>query len=107
MTDLAPSTDAATRSCPNCGAQNDIEATTCTRCGAAMPLQAGRDDEREDLEVVEVARAVGVEGYDTPFAVEGDGVRCPLCNNGFTLREAQVASITPATDTTSGAQEMV
>jgi hypothetical protein len=72
-----------------------------------MPLQVGRDDERDDLEVVEVARAVGVEGWDAEFVAEGDGVRCPVCRSGFTLREAEVASLTPATDTPSGAQAMV
>jgi ribosomal protein L40E len=107
MTDLAPSDTSATRSCGECGAQNPIDADRCSRCGAALPLRIGRDDEREDLEVVEVARAVGQEGYDTEFVAEGDGVRCSACNAGFTLEDARIASMTPAQDTTSGAQPMV
>jgi hypothetical protein len=106
VTDLAPSADAATRSCPACGAQNDLDVSACTRCGAAMPLAVGRDDERGDLEVVEVARAVGVEGFDTEFLAEADGLRCPACNAGFALRDAEVASIDPALDTASGARDM-
>lgn len=70
-------------------------------------MAVGRDDERGDLEVVEVARAAGVAGYDTEFAVEGDGVRCSACNAGFTLRDAQVASVDPAIDTPSGAADVV
>ena len=107
MTDLASSADAATRSCPQCGAQNDIDVAACSRCGAAMPLAVGRDDERGDLEVVEVARAVGLEGYDTEFRVEGDGIRCPACNAGFVLRDVEVASVDPAIDTPTGAQDML
>ena len=71
-----------------------------------MPYAIGRDDERDDLEVVEVARAVGLEGFDTEFAVEGDGIRCTACNAGFTLAEVEVASVDPAIDTPSGAAEM-
>jgi hypothetical protein len=71
-----------------------------------MPLAVGRDDERGDLEVVEVARAAGVAGYDAEFVAEADGVRCSACDAGFPLRDAEVATVDPAIDTPSGASEM-
>jgi Zn finger protein HypA/HybF involved in hydrogenase expression len=106
VTDLAPSDADATRSCPQCGAQNELDASTCPHCGASTPLAVGRDDERGDLEVVEVARAAGVAGFDTEFVAEADGVRCSACNAGFPLRDAAVASVDPAMDTASGAVEV-
>ena len=105
MTDLIPSLD-ATRSCPECGAQNDVTAVQCDRCGADLPPAPGREAERGDLEIVEVARAMVSEGYDQEFEVVGeDLLRCPACGSTFAPKEVAVEQAVPAQDTPSGAAD--
>jgi rubredoxin len=106
MTDLAPGGD-ATRSCPNCGAQNEIGAVVCDKCGAQLPERTGGDPQRDDLEVVEVARSVGALGYDAEFEVTGDSLTCPSCAAVFDIADASVESGQPATDSPSGGTENV
>src|SRR5215203_5501740 len=67
-----------------------------------MPLAIGRDDERGDLEVVEVARALALEERDTKFVTEPDGLRCPAWSTAFAVADADVASAEPAFETPSG-----
>ena len=102
MTDLAPGY-AATRSCPSCGAQNAITSATCEKCGAALPDHLDGDAQRDDLEVVEVARAVGSVGYDAEFRVDGDSLQCPKCGQSFDVSDASIASGQAASDTTRAA----
>jgi predicted RNA-binding Zn-ribbon protein involved in translation (DUF1610 family) len=101
MTDLAPSAD-ATRSCPNCGMQNGVTDTACAHCGTTLPPMTGRDDERGDLEVIEVERAVGSLGYDAEFRVDGDDIYCPNCGAMTKLSGANIESVQRATDTATG-----
>jgi hypothetical protein len=85
--------------------QNEATATACAHCGAPLPAPTGRDDERGDLEVIEVERAVGALGYDAEFRVDGDDVYCPNCGAMTNLRDANIESAQPATDTATGATD--
>ena len=85
--------------------QNDATAVVCAECGAPLPPTIGRDDERGDLEVSEVERAVGSLGYDAEFRVDGDDVVCPNCGAATNLPDANIESAQPATDTPTGATD--
>jgi hypothetical protein len=101
MTDLAPPGD-TTRSCPACGTQNDVGADTCRHCGARLSVTTGREEERGDLDVVEVSRAVGAAGWDTEFALAADLVACPSCGATFRLDHVVIHSSQRALDSTTG-----
>jgi hypothetical protein len=98
MTDLAPG-DARSRSCPSCGAQNDMDDAACVRCGEPLDVARGSEAERGDLDVIEVERAAGAAGFDAVFGVDGDELVCPGCGHHFAIEDAPVARAIPATDT--------
>jgi predicted RNA-binding Zn-ribbon protein involved in translation (DUF1610 family) len=72
-------------------------------CGQQLPPATGRDAERGDLEVVEVARAVSSVGFDTEFRLDGDVLYCPSCGETFGIDDTPILSGQPAVDTSSGA----
>lgn len=98
MTDLAPG-GAGTHSCPNCGNQNPLEATTCDACGAVLEPPRGHESERGDVETIEVERAVGAAGFDTVFGIDGDVLACPMCGHRFRIADTRVHDAVPAVDT--------
>lgn len=101
MTDLAPG-GSGSRSCPECGAQNPLRAAACDHCGAALGADEGRDDARDDLETIEVERAVSAAGFDAVFGVDGDVLTCPECGHRFRVSQADTHDTLPASDTASG-----
>jgi hypothetical protein len=85
--------------------QNDIDVTVCVHCGTALPAPIGRDDERGDLEVIEIERAVGSLGFDAEFRVDGDVVHCPECGGVTNLADANIQTAQRAVDTANGASD--
>lgn len=94
MTDMAPGLG-ATASCPNCGAQVqvtsvDTDEVRCPDCGEVL-TSGMRDEAATDVNVEEVIRAFGLNGYDTEVETDADGaLRCTNCGTATVAGDWQV-----------------
>jgi hypothetical protein len=105
MTDLGLTPD-STATCPACGAQNERAQARCWSCGNRMGDAGDAELQRGDLELEEVVRAMGAEGYDGHFDVVGGAIRCEVCGASFGPTGAPVRERRQARDTPTGRSDV-